>query len=354
MPMVCPQCSGTFENALQCPQCNVRLLYQPPHTGEGAGGRWHQTLSGRFLVGLTLALGLCFGLLQLSAAGVRALGPPGLTLEAGVALFLGMQALALVLSGVLTGAGQRQAVTLGVTVGIVSGALAIIAVLSGAAAAVVLPLVGDVLDPKFPVRAAILFALPIVHAVFGGVGGYVGSAIWRPPFDVDLSALASTALAGEARAAAAPPKRLFNFAGPIAWVRVTIGIVIAIVGAVSPRAIIEVIVELGKDVIEYPDPQKTRFLTAEIFSLSILVGGCIAGATTPNGIKQGLCVGIGSGIFMAMFYLTNAQGPKAVLVLLPLFCSVLLGSMGGWFGSELLPPVYTPKKRKKQRSWWFG
>src|SRR5581483_9255768 len=95
--------------------------------------RWHQTLSGRFFAGLLLAGGLSYGLLQLgaaflSAAGEAPLGAP-LSPAAGLGLFVGLQALAVLLAGVLTGAGQRQAPTLGATVGVVSGSTAIVALM---------------------------------------------------------------------------------------------------------------------------------------------------------------------------------------------------------------------------------
>src|SRR3989442_1640852 len=40
MSMVCPKCNGSFEQRLQCPACNVRLLYQAPsrRRGESAEG----------------------------------------------------------------------------------------------------------------------------------------------------------------------------------------------------------------------------------------------------------------------------------------------------------------------------
>ena len=36
MAMVCPQCNGSFEQRLNCPGCNVRLLYQAPTRKRGA------------------------------------------------------------------------------------------------------------------------------------------------------------------------------------------------------------------------------------------------------------------------------------------------------------------------------
>ena len=49
MSMVCPDCRETFEQALLCPKCGVRLLYQPSsQTDDGEGHTsWQHTPWGR-------------------------------------------------------------------------------------------------------------------------------------------------------------------------------------------------------------------------------------------------------------------------------------------------------------------
>jgi hypothetical protein len=351
MPMVCPQCNGSFENGVQCPQCNARLLYQPAfqavEDSPAPRGRWHQTLSGRFFVGLLLALGLSYGLLQLGTGLLNGLRGPDQPLPflPGLLLFLGLQGAAALASGLLTGAGQRQGVTLGATVGIVAGALAIVAFMSGVLTPVVRPFAAALLDPAAPLRVVVVYGLPILYTVGGGLGGLVGGLVWRPPADLTLPANYGGAPA-EARGPVVPLKgRDFPFAGPVYWVRVLIGVTVAVVGAMSPRAVIDFMHEASDGALQVTGTEQVRVLTAEIFAFSILIGGCIAGATTPNGLKQGLCVGIGAGVAVAGL-LFRSSDPHPGLVLLPLFSTLLLGSMGGWFGGQLLPPT-APRRRKR-------
>ena len=68
MAMVCPQCASSYEQRLQCPTCNARLLYDPrgpKPAARSSAVRWQQTPWGRILIGLVLAQGLYFGLQHL-------------------------------------------------------------------------------------------------------------------------------------------------------------------------------------------------------------------------------------------------------------------------------------------------
>src|SRR5690242_14753136 len=76
MSMVCPKCNGAFDEAAQCPECGVRLLYQgknrpsPGHSDPSS--QWQQTPWGRILVGMALAQGLAYSLELLFTAGILA------------------------------------------------------------------------------------------------------------------------------------------------------------------------------------------------------------------------------------------------------------------------------------------
>src|SRR5262249_8377415 len=85
---------------------------------------------------------------------------------------------------------------------------------------------------------------------------------------------------------------------------------------------------------------------AEFFSLAIMVGGCIAGASTKNGLKQGSCVGLASAIVLAGLFWAGyfASGPR----LYPIISTVFLGPIVGWFASELLPLVVAPQYRRRR------
>jgi hypothetical protein len=53
-------------------------------------------------------------------------------------------------------------------------------------------------------------------------------------------------------------------------------------------------------------------------------------------LKQGLCVGVGSTIALLLFPAHNANLNSALLTILITFP---LAMGGGWFGSQLLPPI---------------
>src|SRR5262249_21621012 len=138
MSLVCPQCTGSFDNCLQCPRCGVPLL--------PAGARWpdrskilpamtpwQHTRLGRISIGVLLAVGLYYGLLQLCLAVLRAMGHgDGSSLEPTIqlAMFLGLQIVALLAGGMIAGAGQLQGVTSAAVVGIITGAISLVAILT--------------------------------------------------------------------------------------------------------------------------------------------------------------------------------------------------------------------------------
>src|SRR4051794_32429186 len=112
MAMVCPQCKASFDQRLQCPHCEVRLVYQ-----EGGEQRarspspsprgWQQTPWGRIFIGLLLAQGMYYGLRHLCVAVLLATGatdPETLwaSLE-GQLLIQGLQVASLFLGAVFAG-----------------------------------------------------------------------------------------------------------------------------------------------------------------------------------------------------------------------------------------------------------
>src|SRR5262249_39726561 len=79
-----------------------------------------------------------------------------------------------------------------------------------------------------------------------------------------------------------------------------------------------------------------QVITWEIKAFFLLLGAAIAGTSTFNGVKQGLCVGVlSTGILVAA---APSSAPVIVLILTMTSC-VLLSLVGGWFGCQLLPPV---------------
>src|SRR5258707_7448012 len=117
MAMVCPQCNSAFDQRLQCPSCNVRLLYQAvprrARTSVQAAptSQWQQTPWGRIVVGLMLAQGLYYSLWHFCTAGLLAVAEGEeqtvMSKLVGLVLSQSLQALGLIIRGMLPGASQR-------------------------------------------------------------------------------------------------------------------------------------------------------------------------------------------------------------------------------------------------------
>ena len=170
MSMVCPECSTPHEQRLHCPRCGVRLLYQDRPSRMSISrvrlARWRQTAWGRVLIGLGLSQGLFYALRQLLTGvlgGLTGASPDQVgNLVHAVLVLQAMQAVAVVVGCLFTGAGQERGALLGVLVGGWNGALLML--FQGGQGATVVSAYG----------------LPLLHATLGAVAGLVGSAVFRP------------------------------------------------------------------------------------------------------------------------------------------------------------------------------
>jgi hypothetical protein len=215
----------------------------------------------------------------------------------------------------------------------------------------------ELLTPGTPIRNMALYGLPILHAVFGAMGGLLGSSVWKPLPELSLEQLRS-AYPGLLQGV---PKRLslrrsfilraiWQWNGPISWVRVLLGTAVAVSGAIWTKSIIELIVVMSEGKLRVVTQFDDRMAYGEVFSLAILIGGCIAGSNSFNGLKQGLCVGIAATFMLAGVFWNAAAGQPGAIVY-PMLSTLCLGPVGGWFGSELLPPVYQRVRRRKKAGW---
>jgi hypothetical protein len=335
MAMVCPQCHRTFEQRLHCPGCGERLLYQPsPHRHRSRledETRVERTPWGTFAIGLLLAQGLYFALRQLLTAGVLVgwqQESANVWATLGCLLLLQVfQGVSVFAGGVLTGAGQRRGIMFGAAVGIWSGVLFVL----------IRHWTG-----QQPVAVSV-FGEPILEAAFGGLGGLVGSSIWKPmaaaPLPLSLRQPNRPVLPLRRTEGAA-------FAGPVAWGRVLTGITLAIGGVVWSDIIRELILEASNGKLKIDTSIQAQLVTWEIGALALIAGGALAGATTLNGLTQGLWVGVGSSVILFGIRLANSA-LSFQLIVLTVVSSVALPLAGGWFGSQLLPPVSAPRRRKR-------
>ncbi len=325
MSMICPQCNATYEQRLQCPLCGVRLLY---HDTRRIGdrlparpARWQQQPWGRIFLGLVLAQGLFYGTRHLLTAvllgfwGSEAVEQLG-TSTSGVLLLQAVCILSLSVGAVFAGAGQSQGAFLGTMVGAWNGVFSVL-LLSGPAQALT------------PVA---VLGQPLLQAGFGVFGGWLGASIWKPLSD---SIGTKTPL---------PRKRNFLrdnmslFTGPVAWVRVGLGAALAVCGTLMATLLFEKILDLGHGTLGTTDEVQDNIITMEIQALALMLGGALAGATTRNGVKQGLCVGLAVAVVLSGIELHYFERWLQIAGLTSV-AAMTLSMVGGWFGGQLFPPL---------------
>ena len=334
MSMVCPTCKKAYQLAMTCPACKVRLLYQAQSLKGGnledsdPGAHWQQTPWGRMIVGLVLAQGLSFGLQQLLTAWLLASGDDGskqvwATLW-GLALLHSVQGLSLLFGGALTGAGQHRGMLYGAFVGLVNGLIFLVVQRQS----------GEVLNDLA------LFGQPLLHMVFGGLGGLIGQQIWKPLPRVKLP----EDLSPPPPPVIVPAKGLLFLTGPVHLVRIFVGSAFVVTGVLFSGKILEFVINTGQGKLSLSSHLQAQLVAWEIAGLVIVIGSGLAGATTFNGLKQGLCVGVASSL---IYIGTQLANPKANLesVLFMLITMIGFGLIGGWFGGQLFPPVARSRRR---------
>lgn len=355
--LVCPRCNGVFKQRLLCPKCGIRLQNtDAPRPYSPLNGvsptSWYHGPWNRILIGLLLAQGLFYGLRMLTEALRMAIDPETPALEwwasplgFGVQQFL--QAVGLLVGSVLAGAGQRRGFLVGTLVGLWNGLLFL--------------LVQYLMHQ--PLTAVESYGQPIVQAAFGLLGGFVGSLVWKPLPTLTTPLVTPTPIRlPEIRAKRGPSV----LSGPIAWSRVTVGIVVAVLGTLWANKIRDFVLAATEGKIAIETRTQAEFLTWEISVLAMLAGSTWAGANTRNGMKQGWAVGLGAGFTLIAVYLylggknqpAQSLGFDLAGIRLPVnihlqhfiftFISVIiLGMLGGWFGGQLLPPLHQRPKRQE-------
>jgi DNA-directed RNA polymerase subunit RPC12/RpoP len=327
MAMVCPQCKETYEQRLQCPACNVRLLYKSGGAaakGKKAeqSGKWMQSSPGRLLLGLLIAQGVYLGLRKLCTAGLLVIENPDIhgvwTMPFGVILAHTMQALGLLVGGTLAGAGYRRGTILGVIVGLASAAITLF------------------FEPESGQEAATM-ALYLMQPVVGAIGGFLGCTIWKP---VAASKNSKDGVLGDKKPpTSADPVYPAKFSGPISWIRVLAGAAVAVAGIYYAKNILTLIYQAsdGKLAVENMEDAWQRILVLwGIKAFFLLLGSAVAGASTVNSLKQGLCVGLLVGVIQMGMFLGGGLGTleSSILVVVG---GLVLGFVGGWFGGQLFP-----------------
>lgn len=365
MSMLCPRCQKTFAGHLRCPDCNVSLVpSNPARLGITrffvTKAKWQHTIWGRCLIGLLVAQGLYYVLLQLTSAVVLLTGMQASEIAswhksfAGLMVQQALQAVSLLVGGMLAGAGHRKGMTYGTIVGVYNVMLLLLVkVLTGAD---LKQIAGD------PLLMLLLFSQPPLQVVFGAIGGYLGHTIWKPMLPV----VVERPVPGPPGIIPTTPEEPSPLAGPISWFRITLGAAVAMVGTMSASSILNLILtsEATKEGLD--TWRQANFIIWEVAVLAIILGGAVAGSGSSNGVKQGLIYGIVSCVVLVIYYENQNREVPQTLVYKMLDLSVVqliqkifftmlsvlpLGAIGGWFGSQLMPPL-AHSRRKKQKTFF--
>jgi hypothetical protein len=335
MAMVCPQCRVAHVQKLACPTCGSRLQYVLLEMSSLRYRRpnfnsWRDTPWGRLFVGMAIALGMNHVVGDfLTAAKLISVerGQERLTasLESLVAIHA-LQIFSVFLAGLLTGAGQKRGTFFGAFVGLWT--CLVFQLIEG----------GQFGLGEMAARAAQLLLLTSC----GAAGGLVGSLAWQPKKPVP-------AFPRPKSAAKRPRPFVSSYAGPVAWIRVCMGIPLAVGGVVCAQVLREMLIDLGNGKLVIESYFQADFVAWEISALAILAGSAFAGATCSNGLKQGLFVGVGTATALLGIRLANPQISVGFLVA-TVVAAVCLSIAGGWFGSQLLPPVVRAARRRRMYS----
>jgi hypothetical protein len=336
MAMVCPKCSSTYEQRLQCPMCNTRLLYLDPRRMRDrpvtSSSRWQQTPWGRILIGVLLAQGLFYGLRHLLTAVLLAVeGEERLqVLWGGANGLLLLQCVRLVSVGfgaVLAGGGQRNGLMLGGMVGVWNGVFSVLFLTGPAQALTTIAVLGQ----------------PVVQAACGALCGWLGSTYWKPIPIAPLHVPVVKRKRGLIRS------NLHVLRGPVAWFRVAAGVLLAVAGTVTATFLFDMVLDASQGALGTTDGLQDQLITMEIKALSLFLGGALAGSSTRNGLKQGLLVGLLTCVILIGIEM-HFVAKWAQVALLTLLSAFPLTLVGGWFGSQLLPPVLKVRRARSLRS----
>jgi hypothetical protein len=137
---------------------------------------------------------------------------------------------------------------------------------------------------------------------------------------------------------------LAALAGPVYPARVSIGIAIVLAGVFGAQTILELVLRASQGALSISSHLQAQLISWEIAALITVFGAGIAGSSTFNGIKQGICVGFAAAIIIAGFHFANPR-VSFDMMLLTACSALLLSIVGGWFGGTLFPPVL-PKRRR--------
>lgn len=342
MQKFCPQCQGIFEAQFLCPNCGITLRDgrdgpAPAPSAADAGHLPSVSIAQRLLAGLLISQSGALAIMQATGALESLCGLPNI-FAADSARFA-LHASTLLLGAAIAGAANPGFLLTGVTIGLINSFF----------------LIG--MQFMVGIRSSPLSLILItgVSTGLGLLGSFIGSRYW-PALSLFTPTIQSTPKAKKKEPkVTAPPV-------PIAWFRVLGGAALSIGCTVWAGPIRDFIVQNSRGAFSVDSRFQLQFTAWIISALAMLIGGALAGASTRGGIRHGFLVGLFASIGVFIIHLKvvkevlPAQRFFSIVVGLPddntpslgltglflLTNTLLIGTLGGWFGAKLLPRVLPP------------
>jgi hypothetical protein len=339
MARVCPSCGATTERGFLCPTCGIKTIDNEASSAAALtpGAIERPTFASGVFIGLLVAQALYYAARNLATAYL--LGTRGAAGEAafwhdydGQVISQVMQGVALFIGGMLAGAGHSQSVAAGTALGVANSVL----------------LSMMLLLLKHNPSEMLLYVQPVFHAVIGAVGGFVGHRVWQPV--PALAPLQPSRKGEEALSVVLPEVDDLPDIEPLPWLRILLGSIIAVCGTMWATTGLDFVVAGGAT----NELVQSQFIILALTVVAQLIGGGMAGFNTRNGIQYGFWVGMlsaGAIVLLissadvplptnealgSIFGLQLQQGSPAA-VMFQAGQSLLLGIIGGGFGSLILP-----------------
>jgi hypothetical protein len=338
MARVCPRCGAAVARGFLCPTCGIKTIETESSVAALTPAAVEKpNFAGGVFIGLLVTQALYYASRNLATAYL--LGTRGAAEEAafwqsadGQIVVQVLQGITLFIGGMLAGAGHSQSIAAGAALGVTNSVLLSMMLM---------------LLKQHPTEM-ILYAQPVIHAVIGAAGGFLGHRVWQPC--PKLAPLRPSRKGEEALSVVLPEVDELPDVEPLPWGRILLGSIIAVCGTMWARMVLGFALS-GSGVQELVQSQ---FITLALTIVAQLIGGGIAGSNTRNGFQYGFWVGmLSAGAIVLLissadvslptnealgtiFGLDLPHGSPAAVVF-QAGQALLLGIVGGWFGSLILP-----------------
>ena len=299
MQLYCVKCQFAISGKVDCPRCGSRLVapqeahVMPSERISFVPYATNSSAASRVLAGGAVALGLVTGLKELVSGVQSVVGESDewWGTETALGVSLSIRAVAAVAGGLLAGAGR--------TSGGLSGMMA------GVSAAGLLLSI-QAFGPNGKVTPESILALAIMSCV-ALIAGAIGGKVWPPRSELPKATLASRGSSILEKAKDLQEDDDAQKVRPTQWVRVLLGVSIAICGFVAAESIRTVLVKGSDGALDLGGSRNLPFTCMEIAGIVALLGGMAAGGSTGIGFRQGVYTGIIAGTVAASLF--SMKGP---------------------------------------------